>query len=52
MVAEGANGTGVTLVKSYRLDEGVPGLLSIVGVKYTTARDVAETRRAVVGGEE
>ena len=42
----GTNGSGVTLVKSYRLEdhtaEGIEGLLSIVGVKYTTARDVAE----------
>lgn len=41
-----SNGSGVTLAKSYRLedhtDAGVEGLLSIVGVKYTTARDVAE----------
>lgn len=35
------NGT-VTLLKSYRLDDSIEGLLSIVGVKYTTARDVAE----------
>ena len=42
----GTNGGGVTLEKSYRLEDhrsdGVEGLLSIVGVKYTTARDVAE----------
>ena len=40
------NGVGVTLQKTYRLDDhrddGVEGLLTIVGVKYTTARDVAE----------
>jgi glycerol-3-phosphate dehydrogenase len=36
------NGSGVTLEKSYRIDETVEGLLSIVGVKFTTARDVAE----------
>lgn len=41
-VSETVNGSGVTLVKSYRLDDRVDGLLSIVGVKYTTARDVAE----------
>lgn len=40
-------GTGdVQLVKHYRIDDersgGVPGLLTVVGVKYTTARDVAE----------
>jgi len=36
---------GVTLLKSYLLDDhredGLEGLLSVVGVKYTTARDVA-----------
>jgi glycerol-3-phosphate dehydrogenase len=41
-----SNGKSVTLVKSYRIEdhgnEGVEGLLSVVGVKYTTARDVAE----------
>jgi glycerol-3-phosphate dehydrogenase len=37
-----ANGAGVTLEQSYRIDDGVEGLLSVVGVKYTTARDVAE----------
>jgi glycerol-3-phosphate dehydrogenase len=41
-----SNGEGVTLLKSYRIedhsDEGIEGLLSVVGVKYTTARDVAE----------
>lgn len=42
MVSETGNGTGITLVKSYALDTRVPGLLSILGVKYTTARDVAE----------
>ena len=46
MVPGTANGSGVTLVKSYHLEdhrsEGIEGLLSIVGVKYTTARDVAE----------
>ena len=41
MVSGTANGSGVTLVKSYQLDDSVDGLLSIVGVKYTTARDVA-----------
>ena len=37
---------GAALVKTYCLDDhredGVTGLLTIVGVKYTTARDVAE----------
>ena len=42
MVSGTPNGSGVTLVKSYQLDDTVDGLLSIVGVKYTTARDVAE----------
>ena len=42
MVSGTRNGSGVTLVKSYQLDDSVDGLLSIVGVKYTTARDVAE----------
>lgn len=42
MVPDSDNGSGVTLVKSYRLVDEVEGLLSIVGVKYTTARDVAE----------
>jgi glycerol-3-phosphate dehydrogenase len=37
-----ANGRGLTLQKSYTIDETAPGLLSVVGVKYTTARDVAE----------
>ena len=41
MVSGARNGSGVTLVKSYQLDDSVEGLLSIVGVKYTTARDVA-----------
>ena len=36
------NGQGLTLVKSYTIEETLEGLLSIVGVKYTTARDVAE----------
>jgi glycerol-3-phosphate dehydrogenase len=36
------NGAGVTLARSYQLDDSVDGLLSVVGVKYTTARDVAE----------
>ena len=42
----GGNGDGVTLVKKYRIHdhraEGISGLISLVGVKYTTARDVAE----------
>lgn len=37
---------GVRLQKSYRIEdhrrEGLEGLVSVVGVKYTTARDVAE----------
>ncbi|MGH9459958.1 MAG: glycerol-3-phosphate dehydrogenase/oxidase [Vicinamibacteria bacterium] len=41
-----ANGERVTLVKKYRIHdhraEGLSGLISLVGVKYTTARDVAE----------
>jgi glycerol-3-phosphate dehydrogenase len=41
-----ANGEGVTLTKKYRIHdhraEGLSGLISLVGVKYTTARDVAE----------
>ena len=45
-VPASVNGAGVTLQKTYRLDDhredGVEGLLTIVGVKYTTARDVAE----------
>ena len=41
MVSGTRNGSGVTLVKSYLFDDHVEGLLSIVGVKYTTARDVA-----------
>ncbi len=42
MVSGTRNGSCITLVKSYQLDESVDGLLSVVGVKYTTARDVAE----------
>lgn len=42
MVSGTPNGGGVTLAKSYQLDDAVDGLLSVVGVKYTTARDVAE----------
>ena len=45
-VPASVNGAGVTLQKTYRLDDhredGVEGLLTVVGVKYTTARDVAE----------
>jgi glycerol-3-phosphate dehydrogenase len=41
-----ANGERVTLVKKFRVHdhraEGLSGLISLVGVKYTTARDVAE----------
>ncbi len=36
------NGHELTLVKSYTIEDTFEGLLSIVGVKYTTARDVAE----------
>jgi glycerol-3-phosphate dehydrogenase len=37
-----SNGQDVTLVKAYTIDETLEGLFSVVGVKYTTARDVAE----------
>jgi glycerol-3-phosphate dehydrogenase len=37
-----SNGRDVTLVKTYTIDHTADGLLSVVGVKYTTARDVAE----------
>jgi glycerol-3-phosphate dehydrogenase len=36
------NGRALTLAKTCTLDETFQGLLSVVGVKYTTARDVAE----------
>jgi glycerol-3-phosphate dehydrogenase len=36
------NGRELTLVKSYTIEDTFEGLLSVVGVKYTTARDVAE----------
>ena len=36
------NGQELKLVKSYTIEETLDGLLSVVGVKYTTARDVAE----------
>jgi glycerol-3-phosphate dehydrogenase len=36
------NGRELTLLKSYRIDQTAEGMLSVVGVKYTTARDVAE----------
>jgi glycerol-3-phosphate dehydrogenase len=36
------NGRKLTLVKSYTIEDTLEGLLSVVGVKYTTARDVAE----------
>jgi glycerol-3-phosphate dehydrogenase len=36
------NGRELTLLKTYRIDATAEGLLSVVGVKYTTARDVAE----------
>ena len=46
MTPGGENGDSVTLVKRHRIhdhrSEGVDGLISMVGVKYTTARDVAE----------
>lgn len=38
----GSPNGSVTLLKTYHLDDSIQGLLSIVGVKYTTARDVAE----------
>ena len=42
----GPENAPLTLSKHYRIrdhgDEGVKGLISVVGVKYTTARDVAE----------
>ena len=42
-----SNGGGVQLAKEYRLhdherEDGVRGLISVLGVKYTTAREVAE----------
>ncbi len=41
-----SSGSAVTLQKGYRVvdhrREGIEGLVSVVGVKYTTARDVAE----------
>ena len=40
-----SNGAGVTLQKSYRLDDRVDGLLSIVGVKYTTRARTLPKRR-------
>jgi glycerol-3-phosphate dehydrogenase len=36
------NGRELTLAKSYTIEDTLDGLLSVVGVKYTTARDVAE----------
>jgi glycerol-3-phosphate dehydrogenase len=42
MVPGSSECEGVTLLKSYRIDERIEGLISVVGVKYTTARDVAE----------
>jgi glycerol-3-phosphate dehydrogenase len=46
MVAGSGSSSGVTLSKQYTIQdhrrEGIEGLLTIVGVKYTTARDVAE----------
>ena len=42
-----SNGGGVQIAKDYRLhdhdrEDGVRGLISVLGVKYTTAREVAE----------
>jgi glycerol-3-phosphate dehydrogenase len=37
-----SNGEDVTLQKSYAIEQTLEGLLTVVGVKYTTARDVAE----------
>jgi glycerol-3-phosphate dehydrogenase len=46
MVPGSGSSSGVTLVKQYTIRdhrrEGIEGLLTLVGVKYTTARDVAE----------
>jgi len=46
MVPTRRAGDDITLVKKYRIqdhrEEGIEGLLSVIGVKYTTARDVAE----------
>jgi glycerol-3-phosphate dehydrogenase len=46
MVPGTGSSSGVTLVKQYTIRdhrrEGIEGLLSMVGVKYTTARDVAQ----------
>ncbi len=45
-VASSRIAEGLELAKHYRIrdyqDEGVKGLISVIGVKYTTARDVAE----------
>ncbi len=47
MTPESVNRDMVDLVKHYRIldhgkEDGLEGLISVVGVKYTTARDVAE----------
>jgi glycerol-3-phosphate dehydrogenase len=46
MIPHRDGSSDVTLVKKYKIQdyrkEGIEGLLAIVGVKYTTARDVAE----------
>jgi glycerol-3-phosphate dehydrogenase len=46
MAANPSSGDEVRLLKQYRIEdhrrEGIRGLLTVVGVKYTTARDVAE----------
>jgi glycerol-3-phosphate dehydrogenase len=46
MVAGSGSSAGVTLSKQYIIRdhrrEGIEGLITLVGVKYTTARDVAE----------
>jgi glycerol-3-phosphate dehydrogenase len=46
MVPGSHDGNGVTLVKKYRIRdhriEGIDGLITMMGVKYTTARGVAE----------
>lgn len=50
---DGSSNSGVRLTKKYRIwdhmqDQGVEGLISVVGVKYTTARNVAEKTLNVV----
>jgi glycerol-3-phosphate dehydrogenase len=45
-ISSSGSAEDVELAKHYRIrdhqDEGVKGLISVIGVKYTTARDVAE----------